>query len=245
MILMFISGKLRRTTLIVAFLGGSVLANAQTASMWFNKFGDSSSLQPSTIEVLPGSTVKLSVYLSTASFANNLSAINVMFGYDSTTSTGTSAVPAGSGLTVAYGGTNSSPTGVPITWNTAGLPGGSVLNKFGGGNDSSSSARPFGLWTSILNIGDFGFANTPAIKLFDIDVTVSNTLTNGTLRPITIYSAPTHNGTYDSSVSDSASINRFPATYVANLQVVPEPASMAAVGLGVALLARRRKSGAK
>jgi hypothetical protein len=238
-------GKFTRGAAIAAFATSALVANAQaSASVYFNQFGDAAAATPATIDVLAGSTVTLSFYLNTAGFGSNLSAISYMVGFDTSTSSTDSASPLGSGITVAHGGTNSAPTGIPLTWDTTSLPGGSVINKFGGGFDASSATRPWGLWTSDLTIGDFGYANATSKHMFNLDFTVSNTLNVGDLRPITIYQSPNNTGAYDTNISDANSVQIFPAKYVANLRVVnpvPEPASFAVLGLGAVALIRRRK----
>jgi hypothetical protein len=241
-------GKVTRGTAIVVLAASAFVANAQSASFWWNKQGDASNLMPATVDVVAGQTITLSVYLSTSGFSNNIANVSTMFGFDSATSTGSGATPAGSGLSVAHGGTNAAPTGIPITYGSN-FAGGAELNTFGGGWDTTAAARPFGLWTSTGKFtGDFGFSNTAAVKVFDIAVTVSNSLAVGSVRPITLYASPQFvgsiNGNWDSSVSDTNTLMAFPQSYVANLRVVdpvPEPASMAALGLGVVALIKRRK----
>ena len=236
-------GKFTRGLAVIAFATCTIAANAQAASMYFNKSGDLATATPALIDVLAGSTVTLNFYLNTSGFSSNISSVEAFVGFDTTNTTGTAAAPAGTGLTVAHGGTNTAPTAVPLTWNTTNFPGAAPTNQFGGGWNVTAATRPFGLATTIFTVGDYGFSNTSARMMFSLDVTVSNTLGVGTLRPITLYTGPDGVGAWEDSVSNGVAVI-FPQTYVANLRVVspvPEPASFAVLGLGMIALVRRRK----
>jgi len=237
-------GKVTRGAVLAAFAISALSANAQSVSMWWNKSGDAATSQPATVDVLAGSTVTLSFYLTTAGFTGNLTTVSAMVGFDTTNTTGNGAVAGGSGITVAHGGTNAAPTGIPLTWNTSAFSGGAVLNGFGGGFDASAASRPFGLWTTNGTFSDFGFSSTANTKMFDLTFTVDSSLAVGSLRPITIFTAPSLPGAWDSEVFDANSVMAAPQTYIGNLRVVdpvPEPASLAVLGLGAAALLRRRK----
>lgn len=237
-------GKVTRGAALAAFVVSALSANAQSVNMWWNKSGDAAGTQPATVDVLAGSTVTLSFYISTSNFTSNLFSVSTMVGFDTTNSMGNAATASGNGITIAHGGTDANPTGLPLTY-SAPFSSGAQLNSFGGGYDTSSASRPYGLWTTTaLTNGDFGSSSFSSAKLFDLTFTVDGSLAAGTLRPITIFSTPSMPGFYDSEVMDTNFIAAAPQTYTANLRVVnpvPEPASMAVLGLGALSLLRRRK----
>ncbi len=228
-------GNVTRGAALAVFAVSALTANAQSVSMWWNKQGDAAATQPATVDVLAGSTVTLSFYMSTSNFTGGITQVYSMVGFDTTTSMGNSASPAGSGITL-----NGS-----VAWDTTSLPGGSNLGDTLGGGYGTSGTRPYGVWASyVRNTGNFGFTNSSNLHIFDVTLNVSNTLTAGTLRPVTIFSAPSLPGFYDTEVWDTNNLAAAPQTYVANLRVVnpvPEPASLAALGIGAAALLRRRK----
>jgi hypothetical protein len=219
-------GKLNRYGVLMVVAGVASVSSAQSIVGWFNVQGSASTSQPSTIFVTPGSTVTLSVYIRTTGMANTIFNIGSMIGYDTATSTGLSATAAGSGITAAN----------PV-W-ASGF--GTATNLTGGGSQASGS-RPYGKFTSVFTTGTFTTSDNADIRLYDITLTVSNTLANGSIRPVTL-----HNGGSDSWSSfvfrDGQSSQENIGAYTANLQVVPEPATLAVLGLGALALRRRRKS---
>lgn len=222
-----------RFLLGVVILGGASLSQAQSLSYWVNKTGDSSSLTPSTIYVMPNSTVSLAVYAKTAGMGN-LIGLDTMFGYDTTSTVGAGATPAGSGLTF-----NS------LSWSTPFSTGDLSVQQ--GGGFGASGSRPYGTYaSSTLLTGNFGSIDGAGSKVFDIVLNVG-ALSFGDTRTVTVFS--TLNGASPADNWSSYALNdSFTAaganSYNVTIEVVPEPASIAAVGLGLAALARRKRKSA-
>ncbi|HLO99521.1 MAG TPA: PEP-CTERM sorting domain-containing protein, partial [Fimbriimonas sp.] len=174
-------------------------------------------------------------------FSDAINGVSVLFGYDSANFSGAGA-PAGSGLTVDLSG---------ITFASPFSGGSNPGDLQGGGGLNGSANRPWGWWVGrgVNNPNTFGITNTTATKIMDVVVNVGN-LNVGDVRPITIWApAPTDpfSGFFDSSVSagwSPAPVMTSMSPFTGNLNVVnpvPEPASMAALGLGALALLRRRK----
>ena len=214
-------------------LGGATLSHAQTLSYWVNKTGDASALTPSTIYVLPNSTVSLAVYAQTSGMGN-LIGLDTLLGYDQTSTVGASATPAGSGISF-----NS------LTWNSPFSTGDLSVQQ--GGGFGASGTRPYGAYaSSTLLTGNFGSLDGAGAKVFDIVLNIG-ALTNGDTRTVTVFSAL--NGANPADNWSSYALNEsFTAAgssnYTVNIEVVPEPATLAVLGLGLATLARRKRKSA-
>jgi hypothetical protein len=210
-------------------------AAAQTSvQYWFNSFGDTATNQPAVINVTSGSTAKLTVYLKTAGGIGPLSGINVLFGYSTATSTGSSATPA-----------NTNATFNSFSWGQSDLTSSQAFaGQGGGGGPAGGTSRPYGLFASTFTLGTFS-GTGDGVNFKVMDVTLNINAAPGTDIPISIWSFGSTDN-YASAVVNSNSAEFFPSQpYTATLHVagVPEPTTMAALGLGaIAMIRRRRRS---
>jgi len=208
-------------------------ASAQeTVNFWYNSLGDPVTNMPSVIDVVSGSSTTLSIYEKTAG-AGALSGINVLFGYSTTTTTGSSAVRNDDLADVTS-----------FTWAQADLTSGQLLaGTGGGGGPADGTTRPWGYFASSGDLSGTFAGTGDGVNFHVADVTLSILASPGTDIPINIWSF-TGVDQYASAVLDSNFSDVYPASpYTGTLHVVaaPEPASMAALGIGVLALLRRRR----
>src|SRR5579862_6455150 len=213
----------------LGFAGAFVVmgqASAQeSVSFWYNSLGDSATNMPSVINVTSGTSYTLSIYEKTAGGVGALSGINVLFGYSTATTTGSSATRS-----------NDLADETAFTWAQSDLSSGSLLQGTGGGGGpTDGTSRPWGYFVSTADLSGT-FANTGDGANFHIgDITMNILAAPGTNIPISIWSF-TGTDQYASAVLDSGFADVFPSTpYTGTLHVVaaPEPASIAILGLGV------------
>jgi hypothetical protein len=245
---------LRPNLIRAALIGGSVMvaamASAQTASVqyWFNLAGsaatDGQTTQPD-ITVNANSSVTLSIYFQ-LNGVGSTSVLGTLFGYTKTAgAAGAGSSGAADGLTVAsvgFGGHNS----------FGGADTDVVANNDGGSFTTIGTTRPFGrylAYSSPIIAGTPTLYSTVSGTVYHFaDITMNvGALSAGTVDSIFLPMVTPGSPQDYSSYAFDGSNNSFTSTsnYQRNLVVaaVPEPVSIAALGLGVfALLRRRRKA---
>jgi hypothetical protein len=225
----FVRFSLAATALCAIY--GQAAAGVQSVNFWFNSLGDPTSSMPSSINVTSGTDVTFAVYVRTQGIGP-LSAVSTLFGYSTATSMGPSATPADTNASF-----------VSFTWANSSLSGGQLFGApAGGGGVASGSSRPYGLSAQAGSFSTFtGSGDNLDYHLFDVTLHIN--ASSGTI-PINLWSVQGVDA-FTSNVSD-ASGNTFyptqPYTATLNVQSVPEPASMAILGIGALALIRRRRA---
>jgi hypothetical protein len=222
------------------------VASAQSVSFWYNELGAAAPDQPGVINVVSGSSITLSVYLKTTG-AGPLNGINCMFGFSTTTIGG-----------LDHAGANRDDAGSPLAnetafaWTQSDLTTGQLFaDTAGGGGPADGVSRPWGYWASTgmfdPNNTSATFANTgDGVNFHFADITLSILAPAGSDIPINIWSFPATENfasavTYPSGVTSLSVLPSAPYTGTVHVVAVPEPASIAILGIGAAALIRRRR----
>jgi hypothetical protein len=227
--------SLVRFSLTAATLGAifaQASAGVSSVNFWFNPVGDPVSSMPSNINVQSGSDATFSVYVHTEG-VGALSSVSVLFGYSTATSMGPSATPA-----------DTKADFVSFTWGNSSLTSGQLFGApAGGGGVASGSSRPYGLSAQAGSFSTFtGSGDGIDYHLFDVTLHIN--AAGGDSIPINIWTVQNVDA-FTSNVSNAAGNTFYPSnpyTATLNVQAVPEPASLAIIGMGALALIRRRRA---
>lgn len=224
-----------RTASVLALTAGALgltaAASAQSFSYYFNKAGSDPYSKPTYFEVASESPLTLSLYAvtTTAGSTLQLSQAGVHFSYtDGTGGAGAAGSPTSNGLTFssfAFAGNFATFELGQQSGNTAAPVSGTY--KYG---RFAESAAPSNLVT---------LSNVPT-KIADVTLNVGSIFFVD--RELAIESI-TGATTYTSYAIASSNANQYvyPGRFAATIHAVPEPASIAALGAGLVVLARRRR----
>ncbi len=226
------SSRLKAALAVVPFaIVGS--ASAQTVDFWLNQTGSAASSRPTTINIAPGgANVDLTGYYNVAGLGGtDLVVVQAMVGYGSTTSVGQSATNTETAVTL-----RNDLSSAFTYYNSFG-------NVGGQGGAAGTGTRPYGAMVAAFSLAG-SLPKDADTKMFDIRLNAN--LNVGESRQIHIWQWPIEGGeTNWRSVATDANFNNFvPAqSYTVTINAVPEPATMAALALGLGgLVLRRRRS---
>ncbi len=221
--------------LLALGLGAAAQAQSQLVSFYFNVAGSSATAMPTTINVAANSSVTLSVYLKTENVGPTTS-FGTLLSYTTADQAGFAATPVANGITA--GATTFAPESATAITQANGA----------GASNTVSGSRPYGVNAeAALITGLFPSADAAPLRLYDVVLNVGD-LAEGTVRPLAFEVDPSSQAftSFVTTLSGSTTNYFYPSSrYVANLVVgspVPEPATMAALGVGALALLRRRRA---
>jgi hypothetical protein len=204
-------------------------ANAQqTVNFWFALQGDATATPISNLQIgVPGSVFNVSVWYQTpGGFTHN--ALNGFIGFDRTNTTGMGATPLDNLLTL-NGTPSTAVTNVNTSYNVQ------FTRVLAGGEGAGT--RPFGVDIP-LGILDNSITSTTPIRAFDISL-ANQSLQVGQSTNVWIWNGGT-GSEFTTFITNGVTTLR-PDTFTMQVTAVPEPTTLAALALGGAFLARRRR----
>jgi len=230
--------SLTRIGLVTAGVLVAGIASAQSIDVWYNVTGNTA--HSSTINATAGGTLNLTVYFQTTGFAavGGMSQLGALLGIGSSTTSGIGAVNTDGRLTVATGPTYSAS---PVNFNSFDLQHGVA----GGSGPASGTTRPWGPFADTFALsGNMGTADGVIYSYYNVTLNVSAGAVGQTIAvPIWVDNVSTNPGPYSTYASTGTNQLVRAQGFTANIVVsgVPEPATMAALGLGAVALIRRRR----
>jgi len=238
-------------------------ASAQSIDIWYNVTGNTA--HSGTINATTGSTLNLTVYFQTTGFvaAGGLSQLGALLGIGSSTTSGTGASNTDGRLGIVGGPTYATN---PVNFGSYDIQHGTA----GGNGPADGTARSWGAFADTFTVSNMGTADGVIYSFYSVAVQVNASAGSTIAVPIWVDTFHTNPGPY-SSYSYAGSTLVKPASYSANIVVgsggpirppkpplfgsgsnlpptpppslpgVPEPATLAALGIGALAVIRRRK----